>query len=109
MSRATLRAEQSAHGDVEAAPTEVRDPRASTPERAWWVLRAAVTGARENRLSTTAQALAYSFFLAIPSICLVVLGVFSLVASPHDVDALMQRAGRVMPAEATSLLGNSLH
>jgi membrane protein len=73
------------------------------------VLRAAVASARENRVSTTAQALAYSFFLAIPSLCLVMLGVFSLVASPGDVESLVRRAGRIMPAQATSLLGGSLH
>jgi membrane protein len=56
----------------------------------------------------TAQALAYSFFLAIPAMCLVVLGVFSLVASPGDVDRLVERLGRVMPAEATTLLNDSL-
>ncbi len=75
----------------------------------WSVVRAAVAGARENNITMTAQALAYAFFLAIPSICLVVLGVFSLVASPADVDALVRRAGRVMPAEATTLLSDSLH
>jgi membrane protein len=59
-------------------------------------------------VTTTAQALAYSFFLAIPAVCLVVLGVFSLVASPGDVDRLVERLGRVMPAEATTLLDDSL-
>jgi membrane protein len=56
----------------------------------------------------TAQALAYSFFLAIPAVCLVVLGVFSLVASQDDVERLVERLGRVMPAEATTLLNDSL-
>jgi len=74
----------------------------------WTVLRRAVAGARRNRVSTTAQALAYSLFLAIPAALLVVLGVFSLVASAEDVDRLLQRANAVMPAEATTLLGDSL-
>ena len=64
--------------------------------------------ARKDDLSTTAQALAYSFFLAIPSIFLVVLGVFSLVASPDDVTRLMDRVERIAPPEAAQLLGDSL-
>jgi membrane protein len=56
----------------------------------------------------TAQALAYSFFLAIPSLFLVALGVFSLAASPADIQGLMERASAVIPAEATTLLDESL-
>jgi membrane protein len=74
----------------------------------WIVLRRAVASARGHRVTTTAQALAYSLFLAIPAALLVVLGVFSLVASAGDVDRLLQRAHAVMPAEATTLLGDSL-
>ena len=46
------------------------------------VLRRAVAAARENDVPILAQALAYSLFLAIPACALVVLGVFSLLASP---------------------------
>lgn len=76
--------------------------------RYWPTLRRAVKCAREHNVTTTAQALAYAFFLAIPSMCLVVLGVFSLVASPSDVDRIIRRVERVMPAEAATLLGDSL-
>src|SRR5580765_4579801 len=77
--------------------------------RSWpRVLRGAVTQARENDVTTTAQALAYSFFLAIPALFLVALGVFSLVANPGDIERLMQRFARVMPPEAATLLGDSL-
>jgi len=72
------------------------------------VLRIAVAAARENDIATTAQALAYSFFLAIPSLFLVVLGVFSMVASKSDVQRLMERLNGVLPPEAASLLGDSL-
>lgn len=75
---------------------------------AWTVLRRAVDEARDDRIATTAQALAYSLFLAIPSVLLVALGVFSLVADADDVAGLIDRAGAVMPAEATSLLRDSL-
>ena len=75
---------------------------------AWIVLRRAVTAARENRLTTTAQALAYSLFLAIPAAALVVLGVFSVAASPSDIDGLVERARSIMPAESAALLQDSL-
>ena len=72
------------------------------------VLCRSATGAKQDGISTTAQALAYSLFLAIPSAFLVVLGVFSLVASPQDVENLIHRADGVIPAEATTLLSDSL-
>jgi membrane protein len=59
-------------------------------------------------MATTAQALAYSLFLAIPSALLVILGVFSLFASPTDVNSLIQRAHNVIPTEAATLLSDSL-
>jgi membrane protein len=55
-----------------------------------------------------AQALAYSLFLAIPATALVVLGVFSLVADPTVIENVVERIGRVMPAQATQLLEQSL-
>lgn len=75
---------------------------------AWLVARNAVAGARRDSITTTARALAYSLFLAIPSALLVVLGVFSLVASPADVSGLIQRVRTVIPAEAAALLEDSL-
>ena len=75
---------------------------------AWTVLRRAVRGAREDDISTIAQALAYSLFLAIPATLLVVLGVFSLLADANTVDSLVERAGTVMPTQATTLLRGAL-
>jgi membrane protein len=72
------------------------------------VLRGAFAGARRDSITTTARALAYSLFLAIPSALLVVLGIFSLVASPADVNGLIQRVRTVIPAEAATLLQDSL-
>ena len=96
---------------TEVTPREATKAPSSTSAWAadtWIVLRRAVASARKHSVPTTAQALAYSLFLAIPSARLVVLGVFSLVASAGDVDRLLQRAQAVMPAEATTLLGDSL-
>jgi membrane protein len=72
------------------------------------VLRRALTEAREDDVTTVAQALAYSLFLAIPATFLLVLGVFSLVADAEAIDSVMERAGAVMPEEATTLLRDSL-
>jgi membrane protein len=64
---------------------------------------------REDNGTMIASALAYSAFLAIPSVLLVVVGAFTLVAGPNTIDALMRHFETVMPAQATSLLGGSLH
>jgi membrane protein len=72
------------------------------------VLRRSLSAAKRADITTTAQALAYSLFLAIPATLLVVLGVFSLVASPADVDGLIQRANGAIPAQAATLLRESL-
>jgi len=74
----------------------------------WLVLRRALARARADDVTTVAQALAYSLFLAIPAAMLVVLGVFSLVADASTVESLISRAERVMPEEAATLLRDSL-
>jgi membrane protein len=56
-----------------------------------------------------ASALAYGAFFAIPSVLLVVVGVFTLVVGPGTITALMQHFNHVMPSQATTLLGSSLH
>jgi membrane protein len=56
-----------------------------------------------------ASALAYSTFFAIPAVLLVVVGVFTLLVGPQTISALMAYFSHVMPAQATSLLGGSLH
>lgn len=72
------------------------------------ILRRALVDAREDGLPLTAQALAYSLFLAIPATMLVVLGVFSLVADPDAISRLVDRAETVIPSEAATLLDESL-
>ena len=56
-----------------------------------------------------ASALAYATFFAIPSVLLVVVGVFTLLVGPGTIASLMAHFSTVMPGEATSLLGDSLH
>lgn len=72
------------------------------------VLRRAAAEARADDLTTTARALAYSLFLAVPATLLVLLGLFSLVADEEAVRELVARSSKVMPAEATTLLEQSL-
>jgi membrane protein len=55
-----------------------------------------------------ASALAYSSFFAIPAVLIVATGLFTLVAGPGTIEHLMQQLHGVMPAQATSLLGDSL-
>lgn len=74
----------------------------------WLVLRRALAEARADDVTTVAQALAYSLFLAIPAAMLVVLGVFSLAADASTVEALIRRTEGVMPEEAATLLRDSL-
>jgi membrane protein len=62
----------------------------------------------DDELPMVASALAYSSFFAIPSILLVVLGLFTLVSEPDTIRELMDRIGTFMPSEATELLGDSL-
>jgi membrane protein len=75
---------------------------------AWVVGRRAVAEARADRVTMTAQAIAYSLFLAIPASLFVLIGVFSLVADEALIDELIERAQTVMPEEASTLLRDSL-
>jgi membrane protein len=74
----------------------------------WTVLGRAVREARRDGITTTAQALAYSLFLAIPATLLVLLGLFSLLADKHAVTQLVDRTKTIMPSEAALLLQQSL-
>jgi len=90
---------------------KVADPRLRDLTFADWraiVVRAGKEFLDDNAMML-ASALAYSSFFAIPSVLLVVVGLFTLVAGPSTITALMHHFGHVMPAQATSLLGSSLH
>jgi membrane protein len=55
-----------------------------------------------------ASALAYSSFFAIPSVLLVTVGLFTLIASPDTITNLMEHFRSFMPGDATRLLNESL-
>ena len=64
--------------------------------------------ALDDQITDLAAALAYYSFLAIPSILLVALGVFSAFADPSAVQTLIDKVGSVAPGEVTALLDDSL-
>src|SRR5438105_2642941 len=57
-----------------------------------------------DHMTNIAAALAYYAFLAIPSVLMVAVGVFSLVAGPHAITTVVGKLNHVMPGQATSLL-----
>ena len=62
----------------------------------------------DDNCMTLASALAYSSFFAIPSVLIVALGLFTLIAGPGTIASLMQSLHGVIPGQATQLLGGSL-
>ena len=62
----------------------------------------------DDDMPLVASAVAYSSFFAIPSLLLLAVGVFSLVASPETIGDLMDRFSAFMPGEAVELLRGSL-
>jgi membrane protein len=64
--------------------------------------------ALSHQITDLAAALAYYSFLAIPSVLLVALGVFSVFADASAVQSLIDRVGKVVPADVTALLDDSL-
>jgi membrane protein len=70
-------------------------------------VRAAKRMSADNMLMI-ASALAYSTFFAIPSVLLVVVGLFTLFSGPSTIDTVFTHLGRVMPHSATNLLQGSI-
>ena len=69
----------------------------------------AVRAAIDDEIPDSAAAIAYYGFLAIPALLLVSVGIFSLVASPSAIATIIDKLGTVIPAEAATLLENSLN
>jgi membrane protein len=72
------------------------------------ILKRSAREALDDNITNVAAALAYYAFLAIPSVLLVAVGVFSLVAGPSAVTTIVDKLGTVMPGQATSLIRGSL-
>ena len=80
------------------------------PSPGWFALmKRAGKATLAHNLTMVAQALAYSTFMAIPSVLLVVVGVFTLVAGPSTIDTVIANMHTFMPRQATQLISQSLH
>ncbi|MGH3001600.1 MAG: YihY/virulence factor BrkB family protein [Gaiellaceae bacterium] len=88
----------------------LRDPGPADLSRRDWlaVLKRAGKEMLDDNMMMIAQALAYSSFFAIPSVLLVVVGLFTLLAGPGTIATIVQHLGSVMPPQATHLLQSSL-
>jgi membrane protein len=62
----------------------------------------------KDEITSLAAALAYYAFLAIPSLLLVAVGIFGLVAGPGAITNIVDRLEGVVPAEAVTLIESSL-
>ncbi len=88
----------------------LRDPGLTDLSVADWraiVVRAG-REAMDDNVPMIASALAYSAFFAIPSVLLVVLGMFTLFADPQTVTDVVDRLSSIAPADAANLFGESL-
>lgn len=72
------------------------------------IIRRAGKETLDDNVPMIASALAYSAFLAIPSVLLVATGLFTLVAGPDTISNLMQHLGQIAPKETVTLLNDSL-
>jgi membrane protein len=61
-----------------------------------------------NNITDLAAALAYYTFLAIPAVLLVTLGLFSLFASADSIATVIDKVGKIVPAQVTELIDSSL-
>jgi membrane protein len=68
----------------------------------------AVRESVDDDVPLMASALAYSAFFAIPSMLLLLLGIFTLVADEATISSLVDRLTIVAPSDAATLFGDSL-
>jgi membrane protein len=105
-------------GGTEQAPMpqpEHREPREPDPgltdlsAQDWLaIFKRAGKETLDDNIPMIASALAYSTFFAIPSVLLVALGLFTLIASPATITTVIDHLDNVMPDQAAQLLGDSL-
>jgi membrane protein len=110
---AVTRVREDPHVTAQREPKESRlvHPRLRALSLRDWrgILVRSVKGFIADNGTMLASALAYSTFFAIPSVLLVVVGAFTLVVGPDTITTVMRHFSRVIPGQATSLLGGSLH
>lgn len=69
---------------------------------------AVVTRVRRDQLALLSAAVAFYALLALFPLLLALVSLYGLLADPHDVEALIERTGLVLPASANSLLASQL-
>jgi len=62
----------------------------------------------DDNMPMFAQALAYSSFFALPSVLLLAIGLFTLLAGPATITHVINHIGGVMPGQAKTLLSGSI-
>jgi membrane protein len=94
----------------ERAEPPLQDPGLTDLSRRDWlaILQRAGKETLADNIPLIASALAYASFFAIPSVLLVVVGLFTLVAGPGTIADLMERFATFIPQDATKLLNDSL-
>ena len=102
--------------ELEASPQPERDepeledvgPRDLSKRDYFAIVQRAVKESINDQITDSAAAITYYAFLAIPSVLLVAVGVFSLLAGPDAVQTIVDKIGTVAPAQAVELLDQSL-
>jgi membrane protein len=89
---------------------KLEDPGIRDLSKADWIaiFKRAAKETLDDNIPMIASALAYASFFAIPSVLLVVVGLFTLVAGPDTIQNLMHDFRSFMPGDATKLLNQSL-
>jgi membrane protein len=72
------------------------------------ILKRSVKEVGDDHLTNIAAALAYYAFLAIPSVLMVAVGIFSLVGDRSAANTVVDKLGGIIPHSAQTLLRNSL-
>jgi membrane protein len=101
--------------DAPGPQPERREPKLDDPgirdlSKADWIaiFKRAAKETLDDNIPMIASALAYASFFAIPSVLLVAVGLFTLVAGPDTIQSLMHDFRSFMPGDATRLLNQSL-
>ena len=76
---------------------------------AFSVARDAFSAFRRHNMTSVAAALAYYAFLSVPAGLLVAVGTFGLLAGPNAVNLVVDKLHGVVPAQAATLVDDSLH
>jgi membrane protein len=102
------------HGATPPQP-ERKEPRLPDPRlrdlslRDWRaILTRGARGALADNVTDIAATLSYYAFLAIPAVLLVAVGVFAQTAGPETIQSMLDRLEGVVPAEALTLIDESL-